>query len=41
VSQLLELHPKTPQVRLIRQAVDVIRAGGVIVYPTDSCYALG
>jgi tRNA threonylcarbamoyl adenosine modification protein (Sua5/YciO/YrdC/YwlC family) len=41
VSQLLELHPKTPQVRLIRRAVDAIRAGGVIVYPTDSCYALG
>jgi tRNA threonylcarbamoyl adenosine modification protein (Sua5/YciO/YrdC/YwlC family) len=41
LSQLLELHPKTPQVRLIRQAVDVLRGGGVIVYPTDSCYALG
>jgi tRNA threonylcarbamoyl adenosine modification protein (Sua5/YciO/YrdC/YwlC family) len=41
VSQLLELHPKTPQIRLIRRAVDVIREGGVIVYPTDSCYALG
>jgi tRNA threonylcarbamoyl adenosine modification protein (Sua5/YciO/YrdC/YwlC family) len=41
VSQLLELHPKTPQVRLIRVAVEAIRTGGVIVYPTDSCYALG
>jgi tRNA threonylcarbamoyl adenosine modification protein (Sua5/YciO/YrdC/YwlC family) len=41
VSQLLELHPKTPQVRLIRRAVEAIRAGGVVVYPTDSCYALG
>jgi tRNA threonylcarbamoyl adenosine modification protein (Sua5/YciO/YrdC/YwlC family) len=41
LSQLLELHPKTPQVRLIRRAVDVVRGGGVIVYPTDSCYALG
>lgn len=41
MSQLLELHPKTPQVRLIRRAVEAIRAGGVIVYPTDSCYALG
>jgi tRNA threonylcarbamoyl adenosine modification protein (Sua5/YciO/YrdC/YwlC family) len=41
VSQLLELHPKTPQVRLIQRAVDVIRGGGVVVYPTDSCYALG
>jgi tRNA threonylcarbamoyl adenosine modification protein (Sua5/YciO/YrdC/YwlC family) len=41
VSQLLELHPKTPQVRLIRLAVEAIRTGGVVVYPTDSCYALG
>jgi tRNA threonylcarbamoyl adenosine modification protein (Sua5/YciO/YrdC/YwlC family) len=41
VSQLLELHPKNPQVRLIRRAVETIRAGGVVVYPTDSCYALG
>jgi tRNA threonylcarbamoyl adenosine modification protein (Sua5/YciO/YrdC/YwlC family) len=41
VSQLLELHPKTPQMRLIRVAVEAIRTGGVIVYPTDSCYALG
>jgi tRNA threonylcarbamoyl adenosine modification protein (Sua5/YciO/YrdC/YwlC family) len=41
VSQLLELHPKNPQVRLIRLAVEAIRTGGVIVYPTDSCYALG
>jgi tRNA threonylcarbamoyl adenosine modification protein (Sua5/YciO/YrdC/YwlC family) len=41
MSELLELHPKTPQVRLVRRAVDAVRAGGVIVYPTDSCYALG
>jgi tRNA threonylcarbamoyl adenosine modification protein (Sua5/YciO/YrdC/YwlC family) len=41
VSQLLELHPKNPQVRLIRLAVEAIRTGGVVVYPTDSCYALG
>lgn len=41
MSDLLELHPKTPQVRLIRRAVEVLRGGGVIVYPTDSCYALG
>ncbi len=41
MSQLLELHPKNPQVRLIRRAVEAVRAGGVIVYPTDSCYALG
>lgn len=41
VAEYLELHPKDPQLRLIRQAVDIIRAGGVIAYPTDSCYALG
>lgn len=40
-SRLLEIHPKNPQPRLIRQAVEIIRAGGVAVYPTDSCYALG
>ena len=37
----LQLHPVSPQLRFIRQAVAVLRAGGVIVYPTDSCYALG
>jgi tRNA threonylcarbamoyl adenosine modification protein (Sua5/YciO/YrdC/YwlC family) len=41
MSELLELHPKNPQLRLVRKAVEAIRAGGVIVYPTDSCYALG
>ena len=39
--QRLELHPVTPQQRLIRQAVEVVRGGGVVAYPTDSCYALG
>lgn len=38
---LLAIHPKNPQPRLIRQAADVVRSGGVIVYPTDSSYALG
>ena len=37
----LELHPVNPQLRLIRQAVELLRTGGVIAYPTDSCYALG
>ncbi len=37
----LELHPVNPQARLVRQAVDLLRGGGVIAYPTDSCYALG
>lgn len=41
MSQLFELHPTNPQVRLIRRAVEVLQQGGVIVYPTDSCYALG
>jgi len=37
----LKLHPIDPQRRLIRRAADVVRDGGVIAYPTDSCYALG
>ncbi len=41
MAQLFEIHPTHPQPRLIRQAADIIRAGGVVVYPTDSCYALG
>lgn len=41
MSIYLQLHPVSPQRRFIRQAVGVLRAGGVIVYPTDSCYALG
>jgi tRNA threonylcarbamoyl adenosine modification protein (Sua5/YciO/YrdC/YwlC family) len=41
MSIYLQLHPVSPQQRFIRQAVQALRAGGVIVYPTDSCYALG
>ncbi|MBI3562275.1 MAG: threonylcarbamoyl-AMP synthase [Gammaproteobacteria bacterium] len=41
MSQFFQLHPLNPQLRLIRKAVDMIRAGAVIVYPTDSAYALG
>ncbi len=41
MAQFFQIHPENPQARLIRQAVDIIRAGGVIAYPTDSCYALG
>ncbi|GAB3246862.1 L-threonylcarbamoyladenylate synthase [Chitinimonas naiadis] len=37
----LALHPDNPQPRLIKQAVEIIRNGGVIAYPTESCYALG
>lgn len=40
-SRFLEIHPQNPQPRVIRQAVEIIRDGGVVVYPTDSCYALG
>ena len=35
------MHPLNPQPRLIRQAAEVVRGGGLIAYPTDSCYALG
>lgn len=41
MSQFFQIHPENPQTRLINQAVDIIRAGGVVVYPTDSAYALG
>ncbi len=41
MSQFFEVHPETPQPRLIRQAVKIVREGGVIVYPTDSTFALG
>src|SRR5262245_37864710 len=40
-SRLIEIHPKDPQARLIKQTVGIIREGGIVVYPTDSCYALG
>jgi tRNA threonylcarbamoyl adenosine modification protein (Sua5/YciO/YrdC/YwlC family) len=41
LSQYFELHPENPQIRLLRQAVQILRGGGLIAYPTDSCYALG
>jgi len=41
MSQFFQIHPDNPQARLVRQAADIIRAGGVVVYPTDSAYALG
>jgi tRNA threonylcarbamoyl adenosine modification protein (Sua5/YciO/YrdC/YwlC family) len=41
VAEYLQLHPINPQARLIRRAAELIRAGGLIAYPTDSCYALG
>ncbi len=41
MAQYFEIHPANPQLRLIREAVVILRRGGVIVYPTDSLYALG
>ncbi len=41
MAQFFEVHPANPQPRLIRQAAVILRAGGVIAYPTDSSYALG
>ena len=41
MSQHFYVHPDNPQVRLIGQAVQILQNGGVIVYPTDSGYALG
>ena len=40
MSQFFEIHPDNPQQRLINEAVTLLERGGVIVYPTDSCYAL-
>ena len=41
MAQFFTVHPDNPQPRLMRRAAEILRAGGVIVYPTDSCYALG
>jgi len=41
MSQFFSIHPSNPQARLIARAVEIVRAGGIVVYPTDSCYALG
>jgi tRNA threonylcarbamoyl adenosine modification protein (Sua5/YciO/YrdC/YwlC family) len=41
MSQFFQIHAENPQARLIRQVAEVVRGGGVIVYPTDSGYALG
>lgn len=41
MSQFFQIHPENPQIRLIRQAATIVEQGGVIVYPTDSGYALG
>jgi len=41
MSQFFQIHPKDPQVRLIKRTVEILRSGGLIVYPTDSSYAFG
>jgi tRNA threonylcarbamoyl adenosine modification protein (Sua5/YciO/YrdC/YwlC family) len=41
MAQFFQIHPENPQQRLVSQAVDIIRKGGIVVYPTDSAYALG
>ncbi|MCW5605748.1 MAG: threonylcarbamoyl-AMP synthase [Burkholderiales bacterium] len=41
MAQYFVIHPHNPQGRLLQQAAEIVRAGGLIVYPTDSCYALG
>ncbi len=41
MAQFFSIHTDTPHLRLIKQAVAIVRSGGIIVYSTDSCYALG
>ncbi|MCW5599317.1 L-threonylcarbamoyladenylate synthase [Nitrosomonas sp.] len=41
MAQFFSIHPQNPQARLLKQAVAILHDGGVVVYPTDSCYALG
>lgn len=41
MSQVFKVHPVNPQARLLKRAAEIVRNGGVIVYPTDSCYAFG
>jgi tRNA threonylcarbamoyl adenosine modification protein (Sua5/YciO/YrdC/YwlC family) len=40
MSQFFQIHPDNPQARLIKQAAQIIHAGGIVALPTDSCYAL-
>jgi tRNA A37 threonylcarbamoyladenosine synthetase subunit TsaC/SUA5/YrdC len=41
MAQYFSIHPTHPQARLVRRAAEIVRSGGLIAYPTDSCYALG
>lgn len=41
MAQLFAIHPTHPQARLVRRAAEIVRRGGLVAYPTDSCHALG
>lgn len=41
MAQYLSIHPQDPQARLLQMAAEVVRKGGIVAFPTDSCYALG
>jgi len=41
MAQFFSVHPTNPQPRLVKRAAEIVRRGGLIAYPTDSCYALG
>jgi tRNA threonylcarbamoyl adenosine modification protein (Sua5/YciO/YrdC/YwlC family) len=41
MAQYFEIHPTHPQARLVRRVAEILRRGGLIAYPTDSCYAVG
>ena len=41
MSLFLTIHPKNPQIRLIQKITDILNSSGVIIYPTDSVYAIG
>ena len=41
MAEFLHIHPIDPQQRLLKQAANIIAGGGLVAYPTDSCYALG
>ena len=41
MAQYFSVHPQNPQPRLLAQAAELIRQGGIVAFPTDSCYALG
>ncbi len=41
MAQYLSIHPDTPQARLLHMAAEIVRGGGLVAFPTDSCYAIG